>query len=215
MTASGSSPARLTSGAEDEQDPAWSPNSARIAYTVDDGTTKQIWVMNADGTGNTKLTNAANVSENPNWSPNGQRIVFDSDRADAGNLDIYSMRADGSDVQQLTDSPALDALPAQLARRHEGRVRQRPGAEGLAQALRDELERWRGNETHLCERLRLPDGSRLGQLLHGAQGPCTITGTINVDHLLGTSKADVICGLGGNDLIEGFWWQRHAPRRRR
>ena len=68
--------------------------------------------MNADGSGQTQLTSTPNFSENPNWSPDGRRIVFDSDRAEKGNLDIYSMKADGSDVQQLTDSPALDAVPA-------------------------------------------------------------------------------------------------------
>ena len=86
--------------------------ATKIAYTVESGGQRQIWVMNADGSQQTQLTSAANFSENPNWSPDGRRIVFDSDRAEQGNLDIYSMNADGSDVQQLTDSPALDAVPA-------------------------------------------------------------------------------------------------------
>ena len=68
--------------------------------------------MNGDGSGKQQLTSAPNLNENPNWSPDGRRIVFDSDRAEAGNLEIYSMRADGTDVRRLTDSPALDALPA-------------------------------------------------------------------------------------------------------
>ncbi|MEZ4769766.1 MAG: hypothetical protein R2844_15210 [Caldilineales bacterium] len=38
------------------------------------------------------------------------RIAFHSDRG--GDLDIYSMNADGSDVQQLTDSPGRDFEPA-------------------------------------------------------------------------------------------------------
>ena len=50
------------------------------------------------------------ADENPAWSPNGGRIAFDSNRS--GNLDVYSMNADGSGVKQLTTSPALDALPA-------------------------------------------------------------------------------------------------------
>ncbi|HRX02481.1 MAG TPA: hypothetical protein P5148_04990 [Anaerolineae bacterium] len=37
------------------------------------------------------------------------RIVFHSDRD--GDLDIYSMNADGSDLQQLTDSPGRDFEP--------------------------------------------------------------------------------------------------------
>jgi hypothetical protein len=38
--------------------------------------------------------------------------VFDSDRAEKGNLELYSMKPDGTDVQRLTNHPALDALPA-------------------------------------------------------------------------------------------------------
>ncbi|MCB0043756.1 MAG: PD40 domain-containing protein, partial [Caldilinea sp.] len=37
------------------------------------------------------------------------RIVFHSDRD--GDLEIYSMNADGSDLQQLTDSPGRDFEP--------------------------------------------------------------------------------------------------------
>ncbi len=59
-----------------------------------------------------QLTDTPNFSENPNWSPDGARIVFESDRIEKGNLEIYSMKADGSDVRQLTNNPALDALPA-------------------------------------------------------------------------------------------------------
>ena len=68
--------------------------------------------MNGDGSGKQQLTDAPNLNENPNWSPDGRRIVFDSDRAEAGDLEIYSMAADGTDVRRLTESPSLDALPA-------------------------------------------------------------------------------------------------------
>ena len=65
------------------------------------------------GRGNpVQLTNTPNFSENPNWSPDGARIVFDGDRLEKGDLEIYSMKADGSDVRRLTNNPALDALPA-------------------------------------------------------------------------------------------------------
>ena len=68
--------------------------------------------MNGDGSDKKQLTDAPNLNENPNWSPDGRRIVFDSDRAEPGDLEIYSMRADGTDVRRLTESPSLDALPA-------------------------------------------------------------------------------------------------------
>jgi TolB protein len=43
------------------------------------------------------------------WSPDGEWIVFESWRT--GNGDIYLMRPDGSDLQQLTTSGAEDGNP--------------------------------------------------------------------------------------------------------
>ena len=43
------------------------------------------------------------------------------------------------------------------------------------------------------------------QPVHGAKDPCTIRGTINADQLVGTAKADVICGLGGRSTTITGW----------
>lgn len=40
------------------------------------------------------------------FSPGGEWIVFNSPRN--GNTDLFIMRIDGSDVQQITDDPELD-----------------------------------------------------------------------------------------------------------
>jgi len=39
----------------------------------------------------------------PSWSPDGSKIAFVSNRD--GNMDIYTMNADGSSVRQLTRNP--------------------------------------------------------------------------------------------------------------
>src|SRR4051794_33886107 len=53
------------------------------------------------GTGEVKnLTQSKAANSNPVWSPDGKRIAFASDRE--GGLDIWTMAADGTDVQQLT-----------------------------------------------------------------------------------------------------------------
>jgi Tol biopolymer transport system component len=46
----------------------------------------------------------------PAWSPDGSRILFDSNRS--GNLDIYSIGANGGGLMRLTDNVADDWQPA-------------------------------------------------------------------------------------------------------
>jgi TolB protein len=68
-----------------------------------------IWTMNADGSNEVNLTNHPAIDEHPDWSPDGTRIAFISNRSDVpgnadGNLEIFVMNADGSNVRQVTDS---------------------------------------------------------------------------------------------------------------
>ncbi len=66
-----------------------------------------IWTMNADGTNEVNLTNHPAIDEHPDWSPDGTQIAFISNRDDVpgngdGNLEIFVMNADGSNVRQVT-----------------------------------------------------------------------------------------------------------------
>ena len=56
------------------------------------------------------LHDPAAVNQSPSWSPDGSRIAFASDLD--GDYEIYTMLADGSDIQQVTDNPARDDDPA-------------------------------------------------------------------------------------------------------
>ena len=47
----------------------------------------------------------------PSWRPAGDYIVFESDRAQPGNRDIYSVRPDGSGLVRLTSDAAADRTP--------------------------------------------------------------------------------------------------------
>jgi Tol biopolymer transport system component len=92
---------RLTFDSAPDENPAWSPDGKKIAFTR--GVNQpDIWVMNADGSGQTNLTNGADpVSHHgPAWSPDGTRIAFT-----AG--DLWVMNADGSGAAQI--APAASA----------------------------------------------------------------------------------------------------------
>lgn len=125
-----------------ESQPNWSPDGTRVAYVRgDDSAGATIWVVNADGTNPHALTNAASYSDHaPAWSPDGTRIAFQSTRDgfikpaeetvhgtdedeghggapsehfDPGNIEIYTMNADGTGQVRLTQD-AEQAGPADV-----------------------------------------------------------------------------------------------------
>jgi Tol biopolymer transport system component len=107
----------------DERYPSYSPDGTQIAFRgdldlVEPSGDEEIYVMNADGTNVRQLTSNADFDSAPSWSPDGKQILFE--RAPAGTFtpgteaqekDIYVMRADGTHVRRLTDSPGLDEGP--------------------------------------------------------------------------------------------------------
>lgn len=115
MNADGSKPRQLTFNELDDEDPAWSPDGRRIVFRRDlnpvrGETDYDIFTMRVDGTRETNLTNSPGVhDDHPNWSPDGRRIVFISDRD--GDLEIYTMSPNGSDVRQLTLNAFDDEHP--------------------------------------------------------------------------------------------------------
>jgi Tol biopolymer transport system component len=66
---------------------AWSPDGARLAYSV----AGQIHIVNGDGTEPRQITK--DEGQWPTWSPDGSRIAFVR-----SNL-LYTMRPDGTDVR--------------------------------------------------------------------------------------------------------------------
>jgi Tol biopolymer transport system component len=55
------------------------------------------------------------LDEEPRWSPDGAQIAFSSTRGQKGNLDIFVMNADGSNVVRLTDHAAAEQGPVWAA----------------------------------------------------------------------------------------------------
>ena len=60
--------------------------------------------------GFTPITSNVADDVDPAWSPDGEWIAFASTRS--GDFDIYRMKLDGSEPEQLTDGPAVDHDPA-------------------------------------------------------------------------------------------------------
>jgi dipeptidyl aminopeptidase/acylaminoacyl peptidase len=96
--------------ATSSEDPAWSPDASRIAFTSNRNGIRAIEVMHADGSSAQRLTTTAAAEYQPAWSPDGSRIAFVSERD--GPPELYVMNADGSGQVRLSNNAASDRQPA-------------------------------------------------------------------------------------------------------
>ncbi|PWY96080.1 tricorn protease N-terminal domain-containing protein [Aspergillus sclerotioniger CBS 115572] len=69
----------------------------------------ELYVSNADGS-NARLLlgNASTFDYHAQWSPDGEWIVFTSERAGDGQSDLYRVRPDGTDLQPISTTPAVE-----------------------------------------------------------------------------------------------------------
>ena len=99
--------------------PAWSPHGDRIAFASNRDGDYEIYTVRPDGKGLTRLTKSPGNDAHPAWSPDAEWIAFASSRTgfkdETGGMsdgEIFVMRADGSDVRQLTENAFEDGTPA-------------------------------------------------------------------------------------------------------
>ena len=122
INADGSGEAAVTNNTDLflEFEPAWSPDN-RIAYTRAPnpafGQCRSLWIVGSDGSGAHEILapeQAPCYKKQAAWSPDGTRIAF-SGAPSFGDVptDIYTVRPDGTDLRQLTDSGADSASQAE------------------------------------------------------------------------------------------------------
>ncbi|KAJ5718288.1 tat pathway signal sequence domain-containing protein [Penicillium malachiteum] len=119
IASNGSYPYNLTSLQNNAGFPTWSPNGSAIVYRlwdIETGAPKGLQLLNFTTGETTRLTDG--WDNTPGWSPDGERIVFTRNnnwtesygtRWYADRFDIYTIRPDGSELTQVTDSLANDA----------------------------------------------------------------------------------------------------------
>jgi len=107
----------LTGDSSHDNFPAWSPKGDRIAFTRFTDSDYELYTIKPNGSDVRRLTNKRGNDAHCAWSPDGEWLAFSSARGGfkdeaalhPGNpqpyADIYVMRADGSDIRQLTDTP--------------------------------------------------------------------------------------------------------------
>lgn len=116
MNADGSDVVRLTTALGADANATWSPKGDKIAFESNRTGLPEIWLMNADGSNQAQLTNFENEPTPSNvnvtkatWSPKGDRIAFHRRVTEVdgtrGHTQVYTMKADGSGVTQITFTP--------------------------------------------------------------------------------------------------------------
>jgi dipeptidyl aminopeptidase/acylaminoacyl peptidase len=74
----GGTPKAITSEGTVNERPKWTPDSKRIAFVSNRGSSSQIWTMNPDGTGAKQVTTLSTEAGGLLVSPDGKNIVFQS-----------------------------------------------------------------------------------------------------------------------------------------
>jgi Tol biopolymer transport system component len=113
MNGDGYGQTRLTETTGTNQDPTWSADGKKIAFTNFDAN-REVFQMNADGSDERNLTNAGGDDGFPAYSSTETRIVFTSSR-DNNQYDLYLLTLNASGqttgLTRLTTSAAHDYLP--------------------------------------------------------------------------------------------------------
>lgn len=107
---------QLTEASVSDIDGAWSPDGKQVAFVRSASPASgRLMVLNLD-TGVERDFGYAWRNRYPSWSPDGTRIAFASNMHDNADLELFTVRPDGTGLTQLTDDNLRQQAPRWLRR---------------------------------------------------------------------------------------------------
>ena len=112
INADGTGQTMLTAGLTIiDDDPVYSPDGSKIAFSRQHGFTSDICIMNADGTNVVTVipgdASSQSSNQNPSWSPDGSKFVFQTNLNGSAKTEFWMANTDGSGLLRLTTSVQL------------------------------------------------------------------------------------------------------------
>ena len=101
---------QLTHTRQFEENPVWSPDGKKIAYST--GDYGKLYVINTDGSGQRRLTNTPGPSfvASPTWSPDSEKIAYSCpfESQIRSHTDLCVINADGTGMKRIASKVAPD-----------------------------------------------------------------------------------------------------------
>ncbi|MDQ6666354.1 MAG: LpqB family beta-propeller domain-containing protein, partial [Acidobacteriota bacterium] len=103
---------RITSGPAFDSQPAFSPDSAQIAFISDRDGADNLWIAKADGSQPRQLTHDRNAElASPSWTPDGEYVLVSREAPQARTYEIWMYHIRGGSGVQVTKAQTTPAPP--------------------------------------------------------------------------------------------------------